>query len=109
MSRVLTSLAVLAVIVGCQATTPSTPVDAAPVASASPSASPSTAYHAPRITPEDVFERQQGGESFLVVDVRSAASYQLSHIEGAVNHPWGSIQQADPGFPRDKFILLYCT
>lgn len=114
--RVFVSLGVLATLAGCQVNVPTPPVvpteSAAPVApvASTPAAAPApVAYDAPRITPEEFAKRQQAGESFVIVDVRGADAYKVSHIEGAVSHPWGTLQQADPGFPRDKYILLYCT
>lgn len=110
--RQLAGAALVAGLLGCQASAPAPSAVAAssvPVAPAAPTSPSAPAYDAPRITPAEVAERQKAGESFVIVDVRGAEAYQAAHIEGAVHHTWASLQQADPGFPRDKYILLYCT
>jgi hypothetical protein len=107
MMRPVLLVAIVLAVVGCQPGVAVTPP--ASDASASPSPSPSVAYDAPRATPVEVQTRLQAGESFLVVDVRAKVSYDAGHIKDAVNHPWANLKLADPGFPRDKFILLYCT
>lgn len=44
----------------------------------------------------------------LLVDVRTAASYQERHINGAVSIPFPTLEQHIQDVPRDKFIVAYC-
>jgi rhodanese-related sulfurtransferase len=45
----------------------------------------------------------------LLVDVRSASSYEKSHAVGAVSIPEETIASRLQELPRDKEIILYCT
>ncbi|MEB3222342.1 MAG: rhodanese-like domain-containing protein [Candidatus Sericytochromatia bacterium] len=93
-----------------QASLNGVPLTGAPASQAPASQAPSAPTAAPeRVTPEQVAVRQQAGEAFVVVDVRSAAAYTQEHIEGAVHAAWADISQGRASLPRDKTLLLYCT
>jgi rhodanese-related sulfurtransferase len=93
-------------IAACQAPlVPQTPVTAAE-ASAAPLPAGGTYL---KLSPADVQSRKQAGESFVVVDVRSAASYATQHIGGAVSLPLDQIATRSPELPKDRYVLLYCT
>lgn len=49
-----------------------------------------------------------GDGRYLIADVRSEADYQKSHIEGAVNISYKSIENGETELPRNKIIVLYC-
>lgn len=62
----------------------------------------------------------QGDDSFILVDLRSAQEYEREHIVGAVNVPaykdpntsaYGDVERIVAGFealPKDKDIIVYC-
>ncbi|MDA8217090.1 MAG: rhodanese-like domain-containing protein [Dehalococcoidales bacterium] len=61
---------------------------------------------APKIdlrTAKGMHERQAA----LFVDVRSAKSYEQSHIPGAVSIPIGELARRLQELPRDKPIIFY--
>ena len=45
----------------------------------------------------------------ILVDVRSKASYDKSHAEGAISIPEAEMGARVDELPRDKDIILYCT
>ena len=47
-------------------------------------------------------------DGFTVLDVRSRASYEEKHIEGAINIPAGQIRDRFAEIPRDKPLLVHC-
>ncbi|HEY6866757.1 MAG TPA: rhodanese-like domain-containing protein [Candidatus Eisenbacteria bacterium] len=56
----------------------------------------------------DALERGQTG--FVVLDVRSPASYAAGHVPGAVNLPHGRIvERALEPFPADTLFVVYCS
>lgn len=77
-------------------------------ASASPSPTPS-GYQVQRLTPQEVQGLRTDGEQVLIVDVRAQPAYETEHIEGAINVPWRKFAQGKTQFPRDRFLLFYCT
>jgi rhodanese-related sulfurtransferase len=61
------------------------------------------------ITPEDVKQMADRGESFMLVDVREPWEFEIVHIEGAKHMPMGDVpgrahQELDP----DEHIVVYC-
>lgn len=46
------------------------------------------------------------GVKMKVVDVRGAVDFEKSHIPGAINAPYDSIEKA--GLPREGNLVLYC-
>jgi len=62
----------------------------------------------PRIAVEDLREQMKAGQ-VTVIDVRPAASYQTSHIEGAMNIPLASIETEMSSLSKKKPIVTYCT
>ena len=47
-------------------------------------------------------------DGFTVLDVRSRASYEEKHIDGAINIPAGQLRDRMAEIPRDKPILVHC-
>lgn len=43
----------------------------------------------------------------LVIDLRSRETYAKSHVRGAVNIPYGEINEHTE-FPENKTLVLYC-
>ena len=62
----------------------------------------------PRIGTEETRAKLEQGEA-LLVDVRSANSFQQSHAAGAVSIPEDEMEARLDELPRDKEIILYCT
>jgi len=61
-----------------------------------------------RVTLEDskaAFDSQ----SAVFLDVRDQASYEVSHIPGAINIPVGEIQRRAGELNKDDWIITYCT
>lgn len=61
------------------------------------------------ISPEDVRQLSQTGESFTLIDVREPWEYQTARIEGATLMPMGDVpsrahQELDP----ENHIIVYC-
>ena len=63
---------------------------------------------APRI---ELSQAQQAmaANAAVVVDVRTAESYQKGHIRGAIHIPESEIAARAGELPRDKMIITYCT
>lgn len=61
-------------------------------------------------TPEDVRRKQQGGESFYLVDVREDNEWQKGHAAGAMHLGKGiierDVEQAIPDHNAE--VVLYC-
>jgi hypothetical protein len=62
----------------------------------------------PRIVPEDLDERMKSG-AVVVIDVRDADTYMLSHVTGAMHIPLSRLAGEVAYLPRDKPIVTYCT
>ena len=64
----------------------------------------------PRVPVEQAKAALDSGAA-IVVDVRSAESYQAKHIKGAISIPLAEIE-ADPTavkLDKDQWIITYCT
>lgn len=60
------------------------------------------------ITPAEMKERLDRGESFLLVDVREPWEHELCRIEGAKLIPMGSIPQNLQALDVDEDVVCYC-
>jgi rhodanese-related sulfurtransferase len=60
--------------------------------------------------PSDVYrDMQQGGETFVVLDVRSPEAYAKGHVPGALHLPHTAINAATTAaLPHDKLLVVYC-
>ena len=63
---------------------------------------------APRISVADAKKAVDSGKAVLV-DVRSALSYQNEHPKGAISMPGHELQSRMSELPKDKQIITYCT
>jgi len=61
-----------------------------------------------RMTTAELRDALEKGTA-VVVDVRSAESYKMSHIKGSLNIPEGEIVARKDEMPRDKTIVFYCS
>ena len=83
-------------------TAPKTPTAQAAPAPANPVA------EAPRISVADAKKAVDAGKAVLV-DVRSAMSFQQEHPKGAISMPTHEIAKRMSELPKDKQIITYCT
>lgn len=59
------------------------------------------------VTCDELRQTMQTSTNTIVVDVRSAAEYQASHIDGALSRPLDTIATAS--WPKTADIVLYCS
>jgi len=71
---------------------------------------PLTEAGIPRVSVEEARAALESGAA-IIVDVRSADAYAVSHIAGAVNIPLGEIETNPTGLNLDteQWIVTYCT
>ncbi len=84
---------------------PSRPVTPAPVRSFPPA----TARPILRVTVDELWQRLQGGEEIVVVDVRTQADYEAGHIPGAVSIPEADFPARAAELSRDRLLIFYCA
>ena len=115
--KIIFVIAVLTVsIAACSPDTPTNPPNFAPTVifeenpAASQAGLPRTEAEVPRVSVEETFTAIQNGEA-VVVDVRSAQSYQVRHIPGALSIPLAEIETNPTGLALEKeqWIITYCT
>jgi rhodanese-related sulfurtransferase len=59
---------------------------------------------------EDVVKKIDASEDIFLLDIRSAKDYELGHLVGAVNIPWGpEFATSVSNLPSDKPVYLYCV
>jgi Rhodanese-like domain len=97
--------------------TSSIPVETAPTAGLAPPAatrlsgepvqSPEEASVV-RISPQDLRQKTLRGE-VTVIDVRSAADFQLAHLPGSLHVPLANVEAQIAYLPKGKPIVAYCT
>ncbi len=74
--------------------------------SATPITSPS---EVPRISPEKVKAKLDTGSNMVIIDTRSKAEYEQTHISGAVSVPLDEIAQRYSELSGYTEIFTYCT
>ena len=64
----------------------------------------------PRVTVEEAKAALDSGEA-VIVDVRSQAAYDTSHVAGAIFIPLGAFETdiANIDLPKEQWIITYCT
>ena len=77
--------------------------------SAGPAGAVASTADVPRITPQELKAKLDAGEPVIVADARSAASYEASHIAGAISVPATGVQDHLDALPQDAQIVFYCT
>lgn len=63
----------------------------------------------PRITAQAVKEKTGKGVDVVIVDVRSKANYDQSHIVNAISIPLGELEERDKELRQESAIITYCT
>jgi hypothetical protein len=62
-----------------------------------------------RITPEELWDRLNGGEEPFIIDVRGRLSERLNPIPGSSWIPLEELAARSQEVPRDRDIILFCT
>lgn len=62
-----------------------------------------------RITPAELRDRLQAGESLFLVDLRARLPLESSAIPGAIRMAPEEIAARGPELPRDRDIILFCS
>jgi hypothetical protein len=74
--------------------------------SATPEGGAPSKADVPRISVVDAKEKMEAGEAILV-DVRSPATYEQSHIAGAISMTSSQVARQFTELPTDKLIVFY--
>jgi hypothetical protein len=98
--------------------TSSIPVEIASPAAPAPSTTPSNPSEehvqgpeeaaVVRVSPEDLRQKTLRGE-VTVIDVRTAADFQLGHLPGSLHVPLANVEAQIAYLPKGKPIVAYCT
>jgi len=115
-SALTVSLAFLAA--SCVKSGASTPTASATTAG-EPSAHPATAIPSPHAHQNaedkmprvkvDVAKKLVAEGKAIIIDVRGADAYKMSHIKGALDVPLNKLEAGDfKDLPKDKTIIAYC-
>ncbi len=82
----------------------------APTFTPPPARPPASESEIPRVSVKDAKAALDDGAA-VIVDVRSPASFQMSHIAGAISIPLADIESHPTGLKLDKnqWIITYCT
>lgn len=81
-----------------------------PVFTQPPAKLPLTEAEVPRVSVEDAKAALESGEA-IIVDVRSDAAYEASHVAGGINIQLGEFETNLAGIDlaKDQWIITYCT
>jgi len=108
---VLFAIIILIFLVSACSTRPtqSTPT-LAPIPTQTPARLPLLEAEVSRVTVQEAKAALDSGTAVLV-DVRSAEAFEVSHIAGAINIPLGEIETNPTGLEldKDRWIITYCT
>ena len=62
----------------------------------------------PRVKVEEAKKMFAEGKA-IIIDVRGADAYKISHIKGALDLPLNKVEAGDfKDLPKDKLIIAYC-
>jgi len=64
--------------------------------------------HMKGVTPMQVREKQERGDAFLFLDVRSPAEFQAMRLPGSVNIPLGALRSRLGELDKDQEIIAFC-
>lgn len=65
--------------------------------------------HIYKIPEKDFVAKVVAGEAMTIVDIRAAKDYEVGHVKGAVNVPWGpAIAENLSAIPTDGPVYIYC-
>jgi 3-mercaptopyruvate sulfurtransferase SseA len=103
---------------GCAKSGASTPTVGATTAGASTAQSATQSATAPPPNAEDKIPRVKVDEAkkmiaegkAIIIDVRGADAYKMSHIKGALDVPLTKLDTGEiKDLPKDKLIIAYCS
>jgi rhodanese-related sulfurtransferase len=60
-----------------------------------------------RLTPEEIYDKVQSGETLLVCAYDDEAKFRRLHLQGAIS--LGEFKSLLPGLPKDREIVFYCA
>lgn len=100
----------MVVVLALSACTSQAAPTAAPIATRPGGGPPLTEAEVPRVSVEDARAALDSGEA-VIVDVRSEAAYETSHVAGAINIQLGEFETNPAGInlEKDQWIITYCT
>lgn len=61
-----------------------------------------------KITPQELNQRLQSGESLILLDVRTPPEYRSGHIHGSRLVPLPELNQKSQKLPQDRPIVCIC-
>ena len=62
----------------------------------------------PAITAQDLHDRQDGTDPYLVIDVRDVGEYKSGHVPGAINIPQKKLEKQLDKLADANGVVLYC-
>jgi rhodanese-related sulfurtransferase len=64
-----------------------------------------------RVTPEEIYQKQEAGEPLFILDLRSAAALKEDPtvIRGAIYMNVGEVERRHREIPRDQDVVVYCS
>lgn len=105
-SALTVSMAITAA--GCAKSGAATPMAGAATSSPSPHAHQNAEDKMPRVKVEEAKKMVAKGKA-VIIDVRGAEAYKMSHIKGALDVPLNKLEARDfKNLPKDKVIIAYC-
>ena len=57
---------------------------------------------------KDLERHMQGNSRCMLIDLRSRQDFLASHVKGAVNVPYASLQRMKGRLPRGMELIFYC-
>jgi 3-mercaptopyruvate sulfurtransferase SseA len=74
----------------------------------SPNAHQNSEDKMPRVKVEDAKKLVAEGKA-IIIDVRGAEAYKMSHIKGSLDFPLNKLEAGDfKDLPKDKTLIAYC-
>ncbi len=62
----------------------------------------------PKISIEELKQKMEFGEDFVLIDSRSQVEYEEEHIKGAISVPYPQTEEVASGLDKNKEIIIYC-
>jgi rhodanese-related sulfurtransferase len=62
----------------------------------------------PKISIEELKQKMDKGENFVLIDSRSSVEYEEEHIKGAISIPYQQREELASNLDKNKEIIIYC-
>ncbi len=62
----------------------------------------------PKISIEELKQKMDSQEDFILIDSRSQVEYEEEHIKEAISVPYNKIEEIASGLDKNKEIIIYC-